>query len=290
MVERPSPIKSFAVDRLKVEVYSTRQEMGAAAAYDVAERVRHLFSEQGQARVVFAAAPSQNEFLAALATAPHLDWDKVQAFHMDEYVALEEDAPQHFGSFLRERLFDRAQPGRVEYMDGNAVDLEAECERYGALLSERPIDIVCAGIGENGHMAFNDPHVADFSDAQTVKLVSLDETCRMQQVHDGTFGSIDAVPKNALSMTMPALMSARWLYCVVPGPTKTEAVRRALRAPIAEACPATIMRCHPNAVLYLDLVAAAFPALAGESSAASPSKAWPSRRRVRTGLQAGLAL
>jgi len=257
MTARPVPVKRMTVERLSVEVYASRDEMGAAAAHDVAGRIRDLHARQERVRIVFAAAPSQNEFLAALEAAEGPDWDRIEAFHMDEYLGLAPQAPQGFGSFLRAHLFDRVRPGRVEYVDGNASDNQAECERYAALLNERSIDIVCAGIGENGHMAFNDPHVADFQDPATVKVVHLDDVCRRQQVHDGAFPTIDDVPRAALTMTMPALMSARWLYCVVPGPTKTEAVRRTLTDPITTACPATVMRRHPNAVLYLDLDAAA---------------------------------
>ena len=254
---RPVPLKVTVVGNLRVETYATRQEMGTAAACDVSNRVRGLLDEQDMVRAVFAAAPSQDEFLDALGRMPSLDWGRVEALHMDEYVGLEEGAAQLFGRFLREHLFDRVRPGRVEYMNGATADFEAECARYSALLGERPIDIVCAGIGENGHLAFNDPHVADFQDPDTVKVVTLDDVCRRQQVHDGAFPTIDDVPKVALSMTIPALVSARWLYCVVPGPTKAIAVRRTLTEAISTACPATILRRHPNAVLYVDLEAAA---------------------------------
>jgi len=257
ILKRPSPLRTMRVDKLEVEIYATRAEMGTAAAWDVAAQMRELLAQQERVRMVFAAAPSQNEFLAALASFPDLDWSRVEAFHMDEYVGLPEDAPQRFGNFLRAHIFDLVRPGRVEYINGNAPDPEAECERYAKLLQERPIDIVCAGIGENGHMAFNDPHVADFEDPKVVKVVTLDEVCRQQQVHDGAFATIEEVPRQALTMTMPALMSARWITCVVPGPTKTEAVYRTLRGPISTACPATIMRRHDHAVLYLDQAAAA---------------------------------
>jgi glucosamine-6-phosphate deaminase len=256
-MEHPIPLKLAVVGNLRVETYATRQEMGTAAACDVSDRVQRLIGEQDMVRMVFAAAPSQNEFLDALAGMPALDWGRVEAFHMDEYVGLEENAPQLFGRYLREHLFDRVRPGRVEFINGAASDFEDECARYSALLSERPIDIVCAGIGENGHLAFNDPHVADFQDPKSVKVVTLDDVCRSQQVHDGAFATIDDVPTAALSLTISSLMSARWLYCVVPGPTKTVAVRRTLSAPIATACPATIMRRHPRAVLYIDVEAAA---------------------------------
>lgn len=257
MPSSPIPVASLQVERLRVEIYATRKAMGRAAAQVVAQRMRALLAEQPRVRMVFAAAPSQNEFLAALCATPGLDWQRVEAFHMDEYVGLPADAPQGFGNFLRARLFDKVHLGCVAFIDGNAPDPLAECARYTALLNERPIDIVCAGIGENGHMAFNDPHVANFEDEVTVKLVTLDEVCRQQQVHDGAFPSIDQVPTTALTMTMPALMAATWLYCIVPGPTKAEAVRRTLEEPISTACPASILRRHERAILYLDQEAAA---------------------------------
>ena len=257
MIRCPEPQRSLTVGKLATRVYATREEMGAAAACDVARRMRELFGRQERIRMVFAAAPSQNEFLDCLGTESDLDWDRVVAFHMDEYVGLDKAAPQRFGNFLRSRLFGYVRPGRVEYIEGHLGDIRTECARYSALLNDEPLDIVCAGIGENGHMAFNDPPVADFRDSETVKLVSLDETCRMQQVHDGAFADIDAVPRTAMTMTMPALMSAHYVYCIVPGRTKTKAVRRTLRNPIATNCPATIMRRHPKATLYLDTEAAA---------------------------------
>ncbi|MGC9359581.1 MAG: glucosamine-6-phosphate deaminase [Anaerolineae bacterium] len=251
----PIPVHAFKQDSLEVQVYPTREAMGQAAARDVAAHLREILSEQEQARVVFAAAPSQNEFLAALRKTADIPWQRIVAFHMDEYVGLPDDAPQRFGTFLRERIFDLPF-AQVNYLDGNAPDVEAECSRYAALLQKAPLDIVCAGIGENGHMAFNDPHVADFEDPAWVKPVTLDDVCRQQQVNDGAFERIEQVPKQALTMTMPALMSARHIACVVPGPTKAAAVASTLRGPIEESCPATIMRRHADAVLYLDAAAA----------------------------------
>ncbi len=257
MSDRPQPVRSFAVDRLSVHVYARREEMGRAAALDVATRMREILRAGPRIRMVFAAAASQNEFLATLAAAPDLDWGRVEAFHMDEYIGLPAGAPQGFGRFLRERLFGLVRPGRVEYVDGQATDAQAEAQRYAALLAERPIDVVCAGIGENGHMAFNDPHVANFRDRAAVKIVMLDTVCRTQQVHDGAFERLDQVPLTAVTLTMPTLMSAWGVYCVVPGPSKAAAVRRTLRGPIGEECPATIMRRHPQATLYIDADSAA---------------------------------
>lgn len=257
MTTPPRLVRHFAVDRLDVQVYATRDDMGLRAALDAAEAIAQLLATHDRVRIVFAAAPSQNEFLAQLGSLPNLDWARVEAFHMDEYLGLPDAAPQSFGAFLREHLFNRVSPGRVEYLDGSAVDAGAECLRYAALLAERPVDIVCAGIGENGHMAFNDPPVADFYDPQAVKIVTLDEVCRMQQVHDGAFDTLDDVPRTAITLTIPTLMSARRVLCIVPGSTKAAAVHATLRGAIASSCPATIMRRHAAATLYLDTAAAA---------------------------------
>ena len=202
--------------------------------------------------MIFAAAPSQNEFLETLRGAEKIDWKRVTAFHMDEYLGLSADAPQSFRRYLKERLFDRVHPGEVHLIAGEAPSPEEECARYAHLLAEAPIDIVCLGIGENGHLAFNDPPVADFADPKMVKVVELDEACRRQQVHDGCFARFEEVPTHAITLTIPVLLSGGWLYCVVPGPTKREAVEKALTSPISPACPASILRTHARARLYLD--------------------------------------
>lgn len=245
------------VEQLTVKVYPDRQAMGRAAGLEFAGLIKKLLASQERVSVVFAAAPSQNEFLDTVAGAGGIDWDRVTAMHMDEYVGLSPDAPQRFGSYLKERIFDRVNPGEVHYLDGNAPDLDAECERYSALLRDNPVDVVCAGIGENGHLAFNDPGVADFLDTRSVKVVPLDEVCRQQQVNDGCFADIAEVPTHALTLTIPALMWGRRVYCMVPGPTKTGAVRLTLGGEITDRVPATILRIHPRAVLYLDADSAA---------------------------------
>ena len=257
MVSRPSPARQLTVGKLRVDAYSTRTELGQAAANDVAERIDALLRAQGTVRMVFAAAPSQNEFLASLASYTNLDWHRVEAFHMDEYLGLTNSAPQSFARFLQEHLFGRLPFGRIKYINGAALDVQAECQRYAALLAVKPIDITCAGIGENGHMAFNDPPVADFNDPLAIKVVEMDQVCRQQQVHDGAFANLDAVPRQAITLTMPTLMSARYIYCMVPGPTKTLAVKHTLQDEITTACPATIIRRHSAATLYIDAAAAA---------------------------------
>jgi len=214
--------------------------------------MKDIIADRGEVAIVFAAAPSQNEFLATIRSLNGIAWDKVIAFHMDEYIGLTADAPQGFGNFLREHLFESVKPGTVYYLDGQAPDPEEECKRYAALLEAHPVDIVCAGIGENGHLAFNDPPVADFADPVPVKVVQLDEACRMQQVHDGCFPDFDSVPTHALTMTIPALIAAQRIYTVVPGPTKAQAIKDTLTGSVGTHCPATALRQHPDSVLYID--------------------------------------
>lgn len=252
MAQDPKPTERRQVERLTLEVYANRRDMGVAAAQAAATTIRAILARQAHCRIVFAAAPSQNEFLAELRVAPGIDWARVTAFHMDEYVGLGADAPQSFVRFLRERIFDAVKPGVVHYLNGLAANPEAECARYAALLSEAPIDVVFAGIGENGHLAFNDPPYADFHDPKIVKVIPLALRSRQQQVHDGCFEQLEAVPTHALTLTIPALMAARYIFCMVPGPTKAEAIRDALSGIIRQECPATILRQHPATVLYTD--------------------------------------
>ncbi|KAA0991186.1 glucosamine-6-phosphate deaminase [Dyadobacter aurulentus] len=240
------------VDNLEVKIFETRQEMGETAAKAVADKIRELQDIKEFVNIIFASAPSQNEFLTALRTETGIRWDKVNAFHMDEYVGIAADAPQNFGYFLKVRLFDHVNPRSVSYLDGNASDLNAECERYAALLEKYPIDIVCMGIGENGHLAFNDPHVAFFDDPLVVKQVELDEACRQQQVNDECFDTFDEVPETALTLTIPTLLKSTYAFAMVPGEKKAQAIYHTVESEIQEAYPATILRKHPNAILYID--------------------------------------
>lgn len=230
--------------------------MGAAAAAMAADRIRLLLQEQEQLNVIFAAAPSQQEFLEALAADGSIEWERINAFHMDEYIGLPADAPQGFGNFLKTRIFAKVPFRSVHYLNGNAADAEQECERYAALLLQG-VDIVNMGIGENTHIAFNDPHVADFNDPRLVKVVDLDYACRQQQVNDGCFSTFAQVPTHALTLTVPALMQARYVFCMVPGPNKAAAVKHTLFDPISEKFPSTILRNHPQAALFVDKDSAA---------------------------------
>jgi len=246
------PERKLQVEGLGVEIYADRCQLGAAAASRVAAQMKSLLANKAQLSMVFAAAPSQNEFLSILSSLDGLAWDRVIAFHMDEYVGVTPEAQQSFRRYLKEHLFAKVGPGTVHLIRGEAADLLAECQRYSELLKRYPVDIVCAGIGENGHLAFNDPDVADFADRATVKVVELDERCRAQQVHDGCFVHIDLVPRKAITLTLPALMVAQKIFCMVPGPRKAEAVKATVTGPIETSCPATILRQHSQAILFLD--------------------------------------
>lgn len=236
---------------MSVQSFATRSLMGDAAARDIADALRDALSRQREVRMIFAAAPSQAQMLAALCSAPGIDWTRVTVFHMDEYIGLPADAPERFARWLDDNLFDRLPFARVHRLVP-APDPAAAAEAYAQLLAAAPIDFVCLGIGVNGHIAFNDPPVADFADPLDVKVVTLDDQCRQQQVDDNCFARFDDVPEKAITLTVPRLMRAGKLFCVVPGQLKRDAVRAALYGPISTECPASILREHPNCRLYLD--------------------------------------
>lgn len=253
------PNAQFNVNQLRVSVSPDRDTMGAAAANFVLETLEELIRETGSARVVFACAPSQNEFLAALvekSKTRSLGWDKVEIFHMDEYAGLGPDHPQSFRKYLHDHLLRHIHPKAFHPLPGEATDLAAAAREYGAKLTAEPIDLICMGIGENGHVAFNDPPVADFADPLPVKVVELDSVCRNQQVNDGCFPSIDKVPTHALTITVPNFLQARVLSCVVPNARKAEAVRKTLNDQVGRECPGTLLREHPGARLFIDQDAA----------------------------------
>lgn len=206
--------------------------------------------------MIFAAAPSQNDFTRELIADTSIDWSRINAFHMDEYIGLDEDAPQAFGNFLKERIFNKVPLKSVHLINGNAKDSEAECRRYADLLTKFPADIVCCGIGENGHIAFNDPPVADFNDPALVKVVELEQSCRQQQVNDNCFLRIEDVPTRAYTLTIPALMRSGHVFCIVPTELKAQAVYDTINGEVDESCPASVLREKEGAVLYIDEPAA----------------------------------
>jgi glucosamine-6-phosphate deaminase len=245
-------MRNFQVDKLNVKAFETRVEMGEVAALDIKNKFCELLKQKEEINVIFAAAPSQNDVLKSLTLDKDIEWHRINAFHMDEYIGLSKDAPQGFGNFLKEHIFGLVPFKSVNYIDCTAANPEKEAERYSKILAENPTDVVIMGIGENGHIAFNDPPVADFNDKALVKPVKLDEICRNQQVNDGCFKSIDEVPTHALTLTVPALVRAPYLFCIVPAPTKANAVKETLTGSIDEHCPASILRTQDNAILYLD--------------------------------------
>lgn len=238
-------------DKLNVKIYSGRPELGAAAAEILTAKISELLKTKEYINIIFASAPSQNEFLAELLN-KNIEWNRINAFHMDEYIGLHPDASQGFGNFLKDRLFTKVNCREVNYLNGNATDPQHECKRYSDLLIKYPTDIVCLGIGENTHLAFNDPHVADFNDPLIVKVVDLDQDCRFQQVNDGCFATIDDVPTHALTITMPALFKSTFAYAIVPGKFKANAIYHTLNSDISELYPSTILRRHDHAVLFID--------------------------------------
>jgi glucosamine-6-phosphate deaminase len=244
-------MKAILADKLKVRIYEVREELGADAAKLAAKQIKSLLEKQEFVNIIFAAASSQNEFLAAL-NKENIEWQRVNGFHMDEYIGLPEGAPQLFRNFLNQKIFTKQPFHSVNYLNGCATDIPAECERYTELLKKYPVDITCMGIGENAHLAFNDPHVADFADPADVKIVDLDEACKQQQVNEGCFPAVKDVPNDALTLTIPALLKAPFILCMVPGATKAQAVYHTLADEISEQYPSTILRTHPETHLFLE--------------------------------------
>ena len=249
--------RRFKADQLNVRIFVNRQKAGLAAAIEATQVLRKILSKQAAARVIVASAPSQHELLAGLGQAKDIDWKRVTLFHLDEYVGLSADRPASFRNYQQRHLLAHVTPGVFHGIRGESDDPDAECARYSALLAEAPIDLVCLGIGETGHIAFNDPPVANFADPLKVKVVELDEACRRQQVHDECFPNIESVPRKAITLTCPTIMSGRVLVCMVPGTRKATAVAATVRGPVSTDCPASILRTHPSATLYLDHESAA---------------------------------
>ena len=245
-------MKKYFKDKLRVEIFENRTLMGEAAARDISAKIKELLGKKAEINMIFAAAPSQNDVLKALVEDKTIEWNRVNAYHMDEYIGLDKNAPQGFGNFLKEHIFGLVPFKSVNYIDITATNPEKEAERYGKLLKANPTDIVVMGIGENGHIAFNDPEVADFNDKKVVKPVKLDEICRNQQVNDGCFKTLGEVPTHAMTLTVPTLVAAPWLFCIVPAATKAKAVYETINGKIDEHCPASILRTRDNAKLYLD--------------------------------------
>lgn len=234
-----------------VAIFPTRAELGRAAAVRSSQILREAIAARGGARVLLATGNSQLDMITHLVT-ENVAWDKVDAFHLDEYVGIDPEHPASFHRWIRTRFVDQVRPRSVHYLNGQAKDPDAEARRYSALLGEGPIDLAFVGIGENGHIAFNDPHVADFEDPLLVKRVALDEASQRQQVGEGHFPDMNSVPREALSVTCTGLKRAANWVCCVPELRKAAAVKGSLEGPLTTACPGSLIRTHPRAFVYLD--------------------------------------
>jgi glucosamine-6-phosphate deaminase len=240
------------VDHMTVAVHPDVAALGRAAADDAAAVLRRAVAERGVAHAMFATGNSQLAFVDALVHATaDIPWSDVVIFHMDEYVGAGPDHPAGFQRWIRERIVDPVRPRAAHYLDGLAVP-KAEAERYADLLRQHPLDLCCLGIGENGHLAFNDPPVADFADPVAVKVVELEAACRRQQVNEGHFATLADVPTEAVTVTIPALLAAPAVLAIVPEARKAEPVRQALTGPVTTACPASVLRTKAQVTLYLD--------------------------------------
>ena len=245
-------IKQFNSGTAEVFVFSDRKEMGKKASSDAVSVIKKLLEEKEKINIMFAAAPSQNEMLEGLVAAEGIDWSRVNAFHMDEYIGIPSDNPAGFALFLKNAIFGKLNFKSVNYINSLAEDPLKEAERYAELLKANKLDVCILGVGETGHIAFNDPDVADFNDPVLVKPVKMDEQSRIQQVHDGCFEKLEDVPNTALTVTVPGMVCADYLFCSVPASNKAEAVKRMFTEEISEKCPATILRRTENSKIYLD--------------------------------------
>lgn len=252
-----TPARQFVVDALPVKVFASRADLAEFAANEAFSSLRESIAARGKAAAILATGNSQIDFLQRLVARPGIDWSKVTLFHMDEYLGISADHKASFRKYMRERVAALVKPGAFHYLEGDAPLPLDECERYTNLLKAQPIDLCCMGIGENGHIAFNDPPVADFRDKHLVKLVKLDEECKMQQVREGHFPSLESVNPYAFTLTIPALLSAKKIICISPETRKAKAVKAALHGAISTACPASALRTQSHAILLLDLDSAA---------------------------------
>jgi glucosamine-6-phosphate deaminase len=243
------------IDNLQVQVYKEVAAMGNAAADFVQKQLENAIDLNGKANLILATGASQFSFLKALEK-KEIDWSRITVFHLDEYKGISEQHPASFRKYLKDRILNSVNPKKIYFLIGDAENVDNEMEHYERILKNHPIDVACIGIGENGHIAFNDPEVADFNDSKLVKLVELDLVCRNQQYKEGWFPTLEDVPKEALTLTIPAIMNCKSISCVVPDTRKSEAIYHTLYSDINTKWPATILRNHPNTILFLDKNAA----------------------------------
>lgn len=259
----PTPILETTVGQLPVSIFATNAQMGQAAAIEAAAIIGQAIAERGFANIILATGNSQLTFLRALRSRRDVNWPRVHVFHMDEYVGLDPGHPASFPNFLQRELLDHVDAGAFFPVPAPVQGTEAACQEYEDLLRAHPADLCAMGIGENGHIAFNDPPFADFDDPRWAKVVRLDDASRRQQVGEGHFASLEEVPTHAVTLTIPALLSARRVLCIVPEARKAAAVQRSLRGPLTEDCPASILptQAHVHLLLDVDSAVLAFPSV-----------------------------
>src|ERR671932_226042 len=248
-----SPTKIFPVDALSVRVYNSSCELAQDAALLAQNYLQSLIAQQGAASVILATGNSQIQFLEALKGFGGVDWSRVTFFHLDEYLGIDADHPASFRRYLRDRVEKWVNPLQFHYIEGDAQQPLAECDRYTKLLRAQPIDLCCLGVGENGHLAFNEPSVADFNDPHSVKLVKLDKSTRQHPVKGGDFPHLEAVPQYAFTLTIPMICSAKKMLCLAPSERKRYAVYKMLQGAISTKYPASVLRTQAQATLFLDI-------------------------------------
>lgn len=248
----PKPIRSFTADALPVHIFGSAEDLALHMTLTVRGHLMKCIQDQGSAAAILATGNSQIRFLNQLVEFGGIDWSRVTLFHMDEYLGIRGEHPASFRRYMRERVENLVQPKAFHYLAGDCLLPLDECRRYTDLLRAHPIDLCCLGVGENGHLAFNDPPVADFADPHAVKLVKLDDACKWQQVKEGHFPSLEAVPPYAFTLTIPALLSAKKVLCLAPEKRKAEPIKNALEGPVSTECPASVLRQHSHATLLLD--------------------------------------
>ncbi len=249
---KATAMRQMKVDSLPVRIYPRAEDVVTDAAGMAAETLRRAIAATGKAAAILATGNTQLLFLDKLTAQPGVDWSRITLFHMDEYLGISGTHRSSFRTYMREKVENRVRPGAFHYLIGDALEPLQECERYAALLRQQPVDLCILGIGDNGHIAFNDPDVADFNDPHPVKIVKLDDTSRLQQAKQGHFGSMEEVPQYALTLTVPTLCAARSMICLALGKHKASIVSQVLRNPVSPACPASVLRNQPHALLMLD--------------------------------------
>jgi glucosamine-6-phosphate deaminase len=247
-----APVKTFRIDAMSVYVYNSTSKLANDVALYAHRYLQERLAQQGTAAVVLATGNSQIQFLEALIALGGIDWSKVTLFHLDEYLGIDADHVGSFRHYLRQRVDKQVNPRQFHYIEGDANEPLVECVRYTRLLKAQPIDLCCLGLGENGHLAFNEPSVADFHDSESVKLVKLEQPTRQQQVDGGYFPNLEAVPQYAFTLTIPMICSAKKIFCLVQGEHKASAVKNMLKGAIDTKCPASVLRTQANTMLFLD--------------------------------------